>query len=136
MSPDGDAKAALAAACDSLLEEPGMRFAGVVNRMGRLVVGRFREGVKSHLDDKEDGMAYMEFAMEVFLRTEFDDKLGAVEYVLSKRKKINVISIPVGGHVVLVSTEPGADVEGIVGRAGAAFAAARPGMPPHGGMGA
>ena len=100
--------------CESLLALPKMRFVGIINKMGKLVVGKFKKGVTSYLNDKEDGMAYMEFAMEVFLREEFDEKLGTIDYVLSKRKKINVISMPLGEYLILISTEPDAEVESIV----------------------
>jgi len=100
--------------CNSILTLPKMRFVGVINQMGRIVTGKFKEGVTSYLDDKEDGMAYMELAMEVFLREEFDQKLGEVEYVLSKRKKINIISIPMKTYLILISSEPNADVDDIV----------------------
>ncbi len=120
MSPE-ERISALEGACDTLLAMPRMRFVGVVNKMGKLVVGRFGEGVTSYLDDREDGMAYMEFAMELFLREEFDEKLGAVDYVLSKRKKVSIISMPIRRHLVLISAEPDADVESIVGLAGQIF---------------
>ena len=105
---------ALEGACDTLLAVPKMRFVGVINKLGKLVVGRFGEGVTSHLSDKEDGMAYMELAMEIFLREEFDDKLGSIDYVLSKRKKVNIISMPIGNYLILISTERDADVDSIV----------------------
>jgi len=101
-------------ACTTLLALPKMRFVGIVNKMGKLVVGKFKEGITSHLSDKEDGMAYMEFAMEIFLREEFNEKLGSIDYVLSKRKKVNVISMPVGKYLILISAEPDSDVDSIV----------------------
>ncbi len=98
-------------ACDEILKDKGVRFVGVINKMGRLVVGRYNTSIKSHLLDNEDQMVYMQLAMEIFLRQEFDKKLGSVDYVLSKRKKVNMISIPVEKYLVLVSTEPGIDVD-------------------------
>ncbi len=100
-------------ACDEILKDKGVRFVGVINKMGRLVVGRYNTSIKSHLLDNEDQMVYMQLAMEIFLRQEFDKKLGSVDYVLSKRKKVNMISIPVEKYLVLVSTEPGIDVDKI-----------------------
>lgn len=108
--PDGQIKV-LEASCDAMLTVPKVRFTGVIDRMGNMVVGKFKKGVKPYLDDQENRMAYMEFAMELFLREEFDEKLGEIEYVLSRRKKISLISIPLGDYMVLVSAEPGADAE-------------------------
>ena len=98
-------------ACDEILKHKGIRFVGVINKMGRLVVGRYNTSIKSHLLDNEDQMVYMQLAMEIFLRQEFDKKLGSIDYVLSKRKKVNMISIPIEKYLVLVSTEPGIDVD-------------------------
>lgn len=97
--------------CDEMLKDKGVRFVGVINRMGRLVVGKHSPSSKSHLLDNEDEMVYMQLAMEIFLRQEFDKKLGSIDYVLSKRKKVNMISIPVAKYLVLVSTEPNVNVD-------------------------
>ncbi len=96
-----------------LLQEDKLRFIGIINRMGRIVVQQYREGITSLLKDQEDKMISMQLALEVFLREEFDEKLGPIDYVLSKRKKVNLISIPIGKYLVLVSTDPGADVDTI-----------------------
>ena len=97
--------------CEEILKDKGVRFVGVINRMGRLVVGKHNPSIKSHLLDNEDKMVYMQLAMEIFLRQEFDKKLGSIDYVLSKRKKVNMISIPIEKYLVLVSTEPGINVD-------------------------
>ena len=122
MTEGPDRIMAFEGACDALLTLPKTRFVGVINKMGKLVVGKFKKGVTSHLSDREDGMAYMEMAMEVFLREEFDEKLGTIDYVLSRRKKISLISMPVGKYLVLISAEPDSDVERMVGLAGKEFA--------------
>lgn len=104
---------AIQSATKEILKEPQVRFVGIINRMGRLVAGEYRSDVKSHLLDKEDEMVYMQLAMEIFLRQEFDKKLGPIDYVLSKRKKVNMISIPIEKYLVLVSTEPTANVDNV-----------------------
>ena len=100
-------------ACDSLLADKKIRFIGIINRMGRIITESYQEGITSLLVDKEDKMISMELALEVFLREEFDEKLGPIDYVLSKRKKVNLISIPIGKYLVLVSTEPNLDADAI-----------------------
>lgn len=101
----------------TLLQEDKLRFIGIINRMGRIVVQQYREGITSLLKDQEDKMISMQLALEVFLREEFDEKLGPIDYVLSKRKKVNLISIPIGKYLVLVSTDPGVDVDAIATKA-------------------
>lgn len=112
---------ALEDGCAALLDSPGIRFAGVINKMGRLAAGSFRSGVKSHLDDKEDRAAYMQLALEIFMGEQFDGKLGEVEYTMMRRKKVVVVCVPVGSHVILVSAELDVDVDAAVAAARRAF---------------
>ena len=107
----------LEALTKQLLQEDKLRFVGIINRMGRIIVQQYREGITSLLKDQEDKMISMQLALEVFLREEFDEKLGQIDYVLSKRKKVNLISIPIGKYLVLVSTDPGVDVDAIAAKA-------------------
>lgn len=104
-------KKLLELACKRLLEEPKIRFIGIINKMGRLIAEEYKQGVASLLEKQQDMMLHMELALEIFLREEFNEKLGEIDYVHSKRKKINLISIPVDTHIVLVSTDPGVDVD-------------------------
>ena len=106
----------LESVAETLLQEDKLRFIGIINRMGRVIVKRYREGVTSLLKDQEDQMISMQLALEIFLREEFDEKLGPIDYVLSKRKKVNLISIPIGKHLVLVSTDPSVDVNAVAAK--------------------
>ncbi len=108
-------------ASKKILQEEKVRLVRIINRMGRVIVERYQEGITSLLQDKEDRMISMQLALEIFLRDEFDEKLGPIDYVLSKRKKINLISIPIGKYLVLVSTEPNADVNAIVEKTNETF---------------
>lgn len=109
-----DKSQSLQKACEVLVNEPKLRYIGIINKMGRTIAEVYQRGIVSLLQDKEDKMISMELALEIFLREEFDDKLGPIEYVLSKRKKVNLISIPIANHLVLISTEPKAKIDEIV----------------------
>ncbi len=100
----------------TILKEDKVRYVGVINRLGRRIVEEYREGVTSLLNDQESKMINMQLALEVFLREELNEKLGPIDYVLSKRKKVNLISIPLGKYLVLVSTDPGGDVESVTSK--------------------
>ena len=104
-----------------ILQEEKVRLVRIINRLGRVIVERYQEGITSLLHDKEDRMISMQLALEIFLRDEFDEKLGPIDYVLSKRKKISLISIPIGKYLVLVSAEPNADVNAIVEKTNETF---------------
>lgn len=100
----------------TILKEDKVRYVGVINRLGRRIVEEYREGVTSLLNDQESKMINMQLALEVFLREELNEKLGPIDYVLSKRKKVNLISIPLGKYLVLVSTDPGGDIESVASK--------------------
>lgn len=97
--------------CKKLLEEDEIRFAGLINSMGRLVAGGFKAGINPLEDDPERQKMYMELALRVSMRKEFDYSLGPVKYTASRREKAIMMSFPLDSNVMLVSAEPNADID-------------------------
>ncbi|MCH7968906.1 MAG: hypothetical protein IH841_06660 [Thaumarchaeota archaeon] len=97
--------------CKRLLQEDDIRFAGVINRMGKLIVGGFKKGIKPIVDDTERQRLYMEQALRVSMREEFDYCLGPVKYCASRREKAVMISVPFNKKILLVSAEPNVDID-------------------------
>jgi hypothetical protein len=50
-------------------------------------------------------MLYMELALRVKMRREFDDDLGKVKFSMSFREKLIVMSFPIENDVLMVSME-------------------------------
>ncbi len=50
-------------------------------------------------------MLYMELALRVKMRREFDDDLGQVKFSMSFREKLIVMSFPIKNDVLMVSME-------------------------------
>ena len=82
-----------------------IRFAGVINSKGRLVAGGMVPSKTRLGDRKRDEMLYMELALRVKMRREFDDDLGKVKFSMSFREKLIVMSFPVKDDVLMVSME-------------------------------
>ena len=82
-----------------------VRFAGVINSKGRLVAGGMVSSKKRLGDRKDDEMLYMELALRVKMRSEFDDDLGKVKFSLSFREKLIVMSFPMKNDVLFVSLD-------------------------------
>jgi len=82
-----------------------IRFAGIINSKGRLVAGGMAPSKKRLGDRKGDEMLYMELALRVRMRREFDDDLGKVEFSMSFREKLIVMSFPMKDDVLMVSME-------------------------------
>src|SRR5579864_2600939 len=97
--------------CNRLLQNEEIRFAGFINSMGRLVAGGFKEGIKPLEDEAERQKMYMELALRVSMRKDFDYSLGPVKYSASRRKNAVMISFPINSNVLLVSAEPTIDID-------------------------
>ena len=82
-----------------------IRFVGIINSKGRLVAGGMVSSKKRLGDRKGDEMLYMELALRVRMRREFDDDLGKVEFSMSFREKLIVMSFPIKDDVLMVSLE-------------------------------
>lgn len=97
--------------CDLLLKEDKIRFAGLINNMGKLVAGGFKDGISPYEDEAERQKMYMELALRVSMRMEFDYSLGPVKYSASRREKVVMMSFPINNNVLMVSAEPSVDIE-------------------------
>jgi len=82
-----------------------VRFAGVINSKGRLIAGGMVPSKTRLGDRKRDEMLYMELALRVKMRSEFDDDLGKVKFSMSFREKLIVMSFPMKNDILMVSME-------------------------------
>lgn len=97
--------------CKVLLEMDGIRFAGIIGPMGRLVAGGFKEGIKPFVDDADAKKMYMELVLRVSMRKDFDYSLGPVKYAASRREKVVLMSFPISSNVLLISAEPNVEID-------------------------
>ncbi|MGI9567980.1 MAG: DUF6659 family protein [Nitrosopumilus sp.] len=107
--------------CKTILNLPKIRFAGVLNKMGRRIAGGFKEGITSYLEDKENQMMYVQLTLEYLMRKDFDERLGRVDYIASRRSKVTMISIPTKDYLILISAERDVNVEEIIKQVNSAF---------------
>ncbi|NDB32547.1 MAG: hypothetical protein EB150_04290 [Nitrososphaeria archaeon] len=92
--------------CDSIKKlDKSIRFVGLINDKGHLDAGGMITGKKTLEDTKKDEMLYMELALRVRMRQEFDSELGPVKFAMSYRDKVIVMSFPIGKDILLVSAE-------------------------------
>jgi len=101
--------------CDTLFDmNRSIRFAGVIDKMGKLIAGGMRKGIEP-LDSKEERRKlYLEYALRTAMRQDFDSKYGRVIYTMAEREKIKIASFPMGEHLVLVSIDRKAAHEKII----------------------
>ena len=91
--------------CDRIFAlSSGMRFVGVIDRMGRLVAGGMRKDVRSLELDSEK--LYLEFALRSEMRKDFDAEFGKTIFSFTEREKIKLVSFPLDrGYILRVSME-------------------------------
>ena len=96
-----------------ILSLPEIRFVGVISNMGRLIVGDYKKGIVPIAEIDHYKMC-MEHALELFMKKDLDDILGPLDYIVSKRKNIVIVTVPVNNHLVLISAEPNTKIEPII----------------------
>ncbi len=111
----------LETACQKVLSMPQIRFAGVLNKMGRKIAGGFRDGVESLLPDKENQTMYVQLMLDYMMRKDFDEKLGTIDYIVSRRTNLTMISIPTKDYLVLISAHRDSNAQDIVREVNSAF---------------
>ncbi len=95
-------------ACAKIFEtDKNVRFAGIINKMGKLVAGGMRKGLEPMESSQDSERLYLDFALRTAMRHDFDQDFGKVIYTLSERERITFVSIPLKEHLVLVSIESG-----------------------------
>jgi Family of unknown function (DUF6659) len=97
--------------CKKLLKlDLKMRSARFINNRGHLIAGGMKEGLLSLENQKQDEMMFMELALRVRMRHEFDKEFGEVHFSMSYRDKVIVMSFPLtNDDVLLLSCEKDID---------------------------
>jgi len=86
-----------------------IRFVGVINERGRLVAGGMKENVEPLESEKDDEMIFMELALRVKMRKEFDRQLGPVNFAMASRQRALAISVIINDDILYVVSEPDSD---------------------------
>ncbi len=99
--------------CDHLLKEPEIRFAGIVDKRGKLIAGGFKEGITPYENDETKLQSFFEFVSKTSIRKEFDESLGPINYLAARRDKAVLVSFPfpVTQILLLISAEPTVSIE-------------------------
>jgi hypothetical protein len=81
--------------------------------MGNLVIGDYKKGIVPIAEIDQYKMC-MSHALELFMKKDLDDAFGSLDYIISKREGIAIITIPVNDYLVLISAEPSIKIETII----------------------
>jgi len=95
----------------NILLEPEIRFCGLIDSSGQLVVGDMKPGLVPFENDARRQKMFQELAHRVANRSGFDANLGRVKYSSSRREKVVMMSFPLGKHIILVLAEPAVNID-------------------------
>ncbi len=94
-----------------------VRFAGVIDRMGKLVAGGMRDGIKPLESVKDMDKIYVEYALRRAMRSELDAEFGKTLYTFSERERIKIATFPLeGDNLLLISMEKDSPHDKILSR--------------------
>ena len=107
--------------CREILKLPKIRFAGVIDRMGRRIAGGFGKDIVPLVTDSDNRGMYIQLALEYLMRKDFDSNLGQIDYIASRREKVTMITIPIEVGIVLISAERDVDIEETITQVNSTF---------------
>lgn len=94
-----------------ILSEPEIRFCGLIDSSGELIVGDFRKDVIPLENDVRRKQMYQELAHRVANRQGFDASLGRVKYSSSRRENVVMMSFPIGKYVIMITADPSVNID-------------------------
>lgn len=78
-----------------------IRFAGIINKMGKLVAGGMKQGLESMENNEKSLELYMKFVLKNEMNKDFDPEFGRMVYSFSEREKIKLASFPLDDNYLL-----------------------------------
>lgn len=104
--------------CKDVLEEEGVRFAGIIDKHGKLLAGGFKPGITPLEKDNEKFNRFLERVINISLRKDYEETLGKLNYIACRRDKVTLISFPfpVSNQILLISVNPGINLEALASR--------------------
>ena len=94
-----------------ILSEPEIRFCGLINSSGQLIVGDFNSETIPLENDQRRKQMFQELAHRVANRKGFDANLGRVKYSSSRREKVVMMSFPIGRYIIMVIAETNVNID-------------------------
>ena len=95
--------------CEILNLDPKIRFTGIINDKGKLLVENKRKGLKVFIDSKDLEILLMETALGVRMRREHDEQLGQVNFTISYGRNMVSIIFPFESEILCVTAEQDLD---------------------------
>lgn len=100
--------------CDSIFNfDDEIRFVGIVNQNSEVIEGGFKKGIEPLLDMTEEQDMYLQSISNMTFFQSFSNKFGPVDYLITKQKKITMMTFPYNKNILCLSVSSFADVDKI-----------------------
>jgi hypothetical protein len=90
--------------CDSILEiNNNIQSVVVINKLGKPVSRSARPRYAKQFPDKSE-ILFMQCVLEISMGRDFDDQYGPINYHVSERANITMLTFPIDDHVIVITT--------------------------------
>jgi len=102
--------------CKQILEsDKHIRFAGISDRYGKIVMEEYRRGTLPLLSKEESALSFLQTSMRMGSRKSMQARLGKIVYAFTFYEKVKRVTIPLSGHsILMVSFDIEADHDSII----------------------
>jgi hypothetical protein len=90
-----------------------IRFVGIVNKNSEVIEGGFKDGIKPLLDVNEEQEMYLQSHSNMAFFKSFSKIFGSVEYLITKQKKITIMTFPFKNNILCLSVSSDTDIDKI-----------------------
>ncbi len=97
--------------CQDILEDDEVRFAGLLDEFGKLLVGGYKQNINPRLTEEQHDSVCKELASRVAKRKKYDVELGRVKYSASRREHVVIMSFPIYEKVIMIVAEPHVNID-------------------------
>jgi len=97
--------------CQEILDDPEVKFAGLLDESGSLLAGGFKPGINPRVTKEQHEVICKELASRVAKRKKFDAELGKVKYSASRREHVVIMSFPIYEKVIMIVAEPNVNID-------------------------
>ena len=92
--------------CNSIIQiNKNIQSVAIINKLGRPIEKVARDDDLKQLPKPKDEMFCMQCVLEISMGKEYDSEYGTINYHLSERENLTMITFPMRDHVVLVTTK-------------------------------
>ena len=91
-----------------------IRYAGLIDETGSLIVGGMRHGIDSIVDQPSEELYLTHTALRKSMRERFDDTMGKARFVYVEREKLSLLTFYLDKKMLLITLEPNIESQNVI----------------------